>query len=78
MADPKCVAGCAVYTGGEIKHHKSCPFYPESLSKMYDDLKAKYLKQTQTLNYAIKHIHDLSVLTSLSRRCREIEKIGED
>ena len=34
----KCVAGCKVYTGGEIKHHKHCPYYPESLSKMYDDL----------------------------------------
>ena len=34
----KCVAGCKAYTGGEIKHHPDCPFYPESLSKMYDDL----------------------------------------
>ena len=34
----KCVAGCRAYTGGEIKHHPDCPFYPESLSKMYDDL----------------------------------------
>jgi predicted nucleic acid-binding Zn-ribbon protein len=37
----KCVAGCKVYTGGEIRHHKHCPYYPESLSKMYDDLKAE-------------------------------------
>ena len=35
----KCVAGCKHFTGGEVKHHKDCPYYPESLSKMYDDLK---------------------------------------
>jgi hypothetical protein len=38
--EEKCVAGCMVYTGGERKHHKDCPFYPESFTKMYDDLKA--------------------------------------
>lgn len=41
-AEEKCEAGCITYTGGEIKHHKDCVFYPESLTKMYDDLKAKY------------------------------------
>jgi hypothetical protein len=35
----KCVAGCKHFTGGELKHHKDCFHYPESLSKMYDDLK---------------------------------------
>ena len=35
----KCVAGCKHYYGGEIKHHKDCVYYPESFSKMYDDLK---------------------------------------
>jgi hypothetical protein len=34
-----CVAGCMAYTGNEVYHHKDCPFYPQSLSKMYDDLK---------------------------------------
>lgn len=34
--DVKCVAGCKKYHGGEIKHHKDCPFYPESLSEYYD------------------------------------------
>ncbi len=33
-----CIAGCKVYTGGEIYHHKDCPFYPESLSKIHDTL----------------------------------------
>lgn len=30
-----------MFTGGEIKHDPSCYFYPESLSKLYDDLKGK-------------------------------------
>ena len=39
--EKKCETGCKVYTGGEVKHHKDCIFYPESFSKMYDDLKVE-------------------------------------
>lgn len=42
--EKKCVAGCVMYHGGEIKHHKDCPFYPESRTKMYDDLKEENRK----------------------------------
>ena len=31
----KCIAGCKIFTGGEIIHHEDCPFYPESLTKLY-------------------------------------------
>lgn len=31
-----CVAGCQHYTGEEIRHHKDCPHYPESLSQLFD------------------------------------------
>lgn len=41
MSKIKCVAGCKHFTGGEIKHHKDCPFYPESFSEMNDNLKDK-------------------------------------
>lgn len=34
----KCVAGCKHFYGKEVKHHKDCFYYPESFSKMYDDL----------------------------------------
>lgn len=34
----RCVPGCKNFTGGEIKHHKTCPFYPESLSKKLDEM----------------------------------------
>lgn len=40
----KCEAGCKMFTGGEIKHHKNCVFYPESRTKMYDDLLINSLK----------------------------------
>jgi len=33
----KCRVGCKVFTGGEIRHHRDCVFYPESFSKMFDD-----------------------------------------
>jgi hypothetical protein len=35
----KCLAGCKKFHGGEIQHHKDCPYYEGSLSQMYDDLK---------------------------------------
>ena len=42
MENDKCQAGCKIYSGNEVKHHKDCIYYPESLSKMYDDLKQKH------------------------------------
>jgi hypothetical protein len=36
----ECVSGCKHFDGGEIKHHEDCPYYAESLSKIFDDLKA--------------------------------------
>jgi hypothetical protein len=36
--EEKCVAGCNVFHGGEIRHHSDCPFYPESLSQKYDEM----------------------------------------
>ena len=52
-----CEAGCKVFTGGEIKHHKDCQYYPESLSKMYDDLESKYrdlMRDNNSLNEKIQ------------------------
>jgi len=40
----KCQAGCKAYTGGEIYHHKDCVYYSESMSKLFDDAKAKLKK----------------------------------
>lgn len=33
-----CETGCKHFHGGEIAHHPDCIFYPESRTKMYDDL----------------------------------------
>lgn len=33
----QCEAGCRHYTGGDVRHHPSCKWYPESLTKMQDD-----------------------------------------
>jgi hypothetical protein len=33
----QCDAGCSHYEGGEAKHLKTCPYYPESLTKINDD-----------------------------------------
>jgi hypothetical protein len=53
----KCVAGCKHYYGGEIKHHKDCVYYPESFSKMYDDLK---WRQEQDKNkYSEEEVMDM-------------------
>lgn len=53
----KCVAGCMAFTGGELRHHKDCPFYPESFSKMYDDLKKELERKTE------KRIEDYNIIT---------------
>lgn len=37
---PKCVPGCKSFTNYETKHHVDCPFYPGSLSEIYDSLEA--------------------------------------
>ena len=44
MENNKCQAGCKLYTGGEIKHHKDCLYYPESMSKTFDDMKSELKK----------------------------------
>ena len=38
MMNNGCETGCITYTGGEKRHDKNCQYYPESLTKMYDDL----------------------------------------
>ena len=36
MSNENCESGCSCYTGGEIRHQKTCVNYPESLTEMYD------------------------------------------
>lgn len=54
MREENCVMGCKHYTGGEIKHHKDCVFYPDSLTMMYDDL----FNENKKLREACKTVVD--------------------
>ncbi len=75
LAEEKCIAGCKVYTGEEIKHHKDCPYYPESLSKMYDDLKIKNKKLIGKLAEDICVIAK-KIETSNFKESNELKTIG--
>ena len=42
-----CVTGCKRYYGGEVKHHKDCPYYEGSISQIMDKQKGllnKYMR----------------------------------
>ena len=45
-----------VFDGGEKRHDKNCFYYPESRTKMYDDLKAKLSKQKNKIDEIILFI----------------------
>jgi hypothetical protein len=47
--DPKCEPGCISYYGGEKKHHRDCPYYPESLTKLNADRIEALLAERDTL-----------------------------
>ena len=53
--DMKCVAGCVPFYGGEKRHHKDCPHYPESLTKAnadrIEELEANLAKAVKSLEY---------------------------
>jgi hypothetical protein len=36
--EERCEAGCIAYHGGERRHHPDCVFYPESFTRLHDDL----------------------------------------
>ena len=57
--EKKCVAGCKSFEGGEIRHHKDCSFYPESFSKMYDDLKSKSYTEQEVIDLFARYEEDV-------------------
>jgi len=85
MEEEQCIAGCRAYTGGEIHHHKHCPFYPDSMSMMYDNLKAEneiYKTQIQSMikeeNYMIDNANEIISLSDNYEHCRDILKYRRD
>lgn len=53
--EKKCAAGRKSYEGGEIRHCEGCVFYPESFSKMYNDLQ-KRIKELEDMCQRLKTI----------------------
>jgi len=47
-----CVMGCRHFTGGEIKHDKNCPHYPDSLSLKLDVMESYVERLTKALGWA--------------------------
>jgi hypothetical protein len=55
--EQNCVLGCKIFTGGEIKHHPTCPHYTnESLSKRYDMLEIYVESLSECVEKLIKAI----------------------
>lgn len=50
MIVPKCIPGCKHFTGGEVKHHKDCPNYKDSLSEYYDKMENIAIKFAEWLD----------------------------
>ena len=67
----KCVMGCMHFTGGEIKHHKDCPFYPDSLSIRLDNAEAEVISLRNQLKQA-----NLSPLNSKDNKTQAKEVKG--
>jgi len=59
----KCETGCKSFDGGEILHHEDCVFYPESLSKIFDDTKSKNKELLDALKKQQKNLEILINLT---------------
>jgi len=66
VAEVKCVAGCRTYAGREIKHHKDCPFYPESFTKIYDDLLVEHKRFENDIKRVIVEI-DTEILKNVNK-----------
>ena len=43
----ECIAGCSVFTNGEVKHHADCPKYIGSWSEMYSALERELAEANQ-------------------------------
>lgn len=54
-----CQAGCKYFSGGEVKHHKDCVHYPESFSKMYDDIYQQNKEKDAEIQRLTKEVEEL-------------------
>lgn len=53
---PECEAGCMSFDGGEVKHHRDCRHYPESLTRLWHDTEAEYLSRIKALTGGLRKL----------------------
>jgi len=62
LYDGPCEAGCQHFHGGEVRHHKDCGHYPESLTKLNADriekLEAKLAAAVEALSDTLEILAD--------------------
>lgn len=73
--EEKCVNGCKYYYGGEIRHHKSCHYYSESFSKMYDDLQEKQERMIDMLKEFIHAFDEENLHLYQQEKLEEAKKL---
>jgi len=71
----KCEAGCMIFTGEEIRHHKDCFFYKDSLSEKYDKME----KEIAELKKQVKDLKtSKSSSPELAKSMSEVKKTAGD
>lgn len=74
--ETNCIVGCNHFSGGEIKHHKDCPHYPDSLSQIYDrqnEMVGK-LKEAKLQIHTLTKVLEKKELTDRERKMVEASK----
>ena len=66
----KCVTGCKHFTGGELKHHKDCQFYADSISEKYDIMRDQII-------WAVTHYGVVNTDGIINHLKRTLETIGD-
>jgi hypothetical protein len=66
VREERCEAGCVAYHGGERRHHPDCVFYPESFTKLHEDL-ARAHTELQAQNARLQAALDAALAERLDR-----------
>ena len=67
LREPKCANGCKHFYGGEIKHHKDCQYYPDSMSKNFDEM-------LRLLKLVLPHLHITQIYNVVDSFIKKIPK----
>lgn len=69
----KCCAGCEMFAGGEIRHHRDCTFYPDSFSEMFDNAENKI----ERLLAGYEQIANFTWPTTVNEAFETVEKLKD-